>query len=174
MPVDPYIGEIMLFAGDFAPRGWADCNGQLVSVAQFPALFSILGATWGGDGRTTFALPDFRDRFPMAAGTGQGLSPRRPGDRPGLANVTLTHDQLPSHTHHVAPATSAPALARSPAGTLFARGEEERFAPPEAGRNVEMGSTLAPTGGWDPHENRQPYLSLRFVIALEGIYPPRP
>lgn len=173
MPVEPYLGEIMLFAGTYPPRGWADCLGQLLPIAQYTALYSILGVTYGGDGRTTFALPNLQTRFPMGAGSGPGLSPRDVGQRVGAQSVTLTHDQIPSHTHHVAPATSAPALGRSPAGTLFARGEEERFAPPGAGTNVPMGSTLAPAGGGAPHENRQPFLSLRFVIALEGIYPPR-
>lgn len=174
MPVDPYIGEIMLFAGDFPPRGWADCHGQLLPVAQYTALYSILGVRYGGDGRTTFALPDLRDRFPMGSGQGVGLSSRQPGFRVGTPSVTLYQDQLPSHAHHVAPATSSPALGRSPAGTLFARGEEDRFAPPTAGTNVPMGGTLAPVGGGAPHENRQPWLSLRFVIALQGVFPPRP
>lgn len=175
MSSEPFLGEIRLFAGRYPPRGWALCEGQYMPVAQNTALFSLLGITYGGDGTRTFALPDLRNRFPMGAGQGPGLTDRRFGETPGAATVTLTPAEMPAHAHQVGTATAGPALGRSPAGTLLARGDVERFAPPDAGPNVEMGSAmLSEAGGGQPHENRQPFLPLNFIIAIQGLYPARP
>ncbi len=169
---EPFVGEIRMFAGNFAPRGWAFCDGQLLAVSQNDALFSLLGTIYGGDGRTTFGLPDLRGRVPIHAGSGPGLSPRRLGAKSGAENVTLTVNQLPSHTHamqaQTAPANSPEAQGAAPATTtlvdLYFQVSPTESLSSQAITNV---------GGSRSHTNLQPFLCINFIVALVGIYPSR-
>lgn len=169
---EPFLGEIRPFAFTFVPRGWASCAGQLLSIAQNSALFSILGTTYGGDGRTTFALPDLRDRVPIAAGSGPGLSARIPGETGGSPSVTLTSAQLPAHTH-VPVAQSQPGTTGSATGDVWARdaGGGKLYA--VQGGAPMAADALAASGGGAAHDNLQPGLAIQFCIAIEGIYPSR-
>ncbi|KQV59377.1 phage tail protein [Duganella sp. Root336D2] len=168
-----YIGEIRMFSGNFAPVGWAMCNGQLLPIAQNTALFSILGTTYGGNGKTNFALPDLRQRIPMHAGSGPGLSPRDLGEQGGAATATLTALEMPSHSHGMT-ASSATASVQSPANAMLAKPvtisapyhDATAIAPSAAG-------PLGTAGGGGAHNNLQPYLVVNFIIALSGIFPPR-
>lgn len=169
---DPFIGEIRLFAGNFNPRNWAFCNGQLMPISQNAALFSLLGTTYGGDGRTTFALPDLRGRVPIHAGQGAGLSNYPLGNRGGAEQVTLTPEQLPSHRHALM-ATEAAAGAPSPANHLLAMPEETPIYSASEPTATLADSAIAATGGNQPHENRAPYLAVNYIIALVGIFPTR-
>lgn len=153
---EPFLGEIRLFAGNFAPRGWAFCLGQLLPISQNTALFSLLGTFYGGDGRSTFALPDLRSRVPIHHGQGPGLSRRDIGEVGGASQVLLTNAELPAHSH---PAASGPATTNRAADAVPAAG----------GRYVNA----APSGPTSPHQNRPPYQGLTYIIALEGVYPPR-
>jgi microcystin-dependent protein len=170
---DPFVAEIRVMPYNFAPRGWASCDGQLMPISQNTALFSLLGTTYGGDGKTTFALPDLRSRFAMSAGSGPGLSLRDLGQSVGQASVSVLPSQMPAHTHMlragVTPAST------SPAGNVMAPAAS-------GGGNVYRASgTAAPmaasaigvAGSGAPHDNRQPYLGLNFCIALQGIFPSR-
>jgi microcystin-dependent protein len=164
---EPYLGSIILFAGNFAPRGWAFCNGQLLAISQNTALFSLLGTFYGGDGRTTFALPDLRGRAPIHAGQGPGLSSYDLGELGGVEAVTLISTQMPVHTHSQ-PATNGEQTTNRPSSALPARGGVYS--------NESDGSTLRPVssaGGGQPHQNMQPYLTLNYIIALAGIFPSR-
>ena len=168
----PFIGQITLFAGNFAPRGWAFCNGQLLAISQNTALFSILGTTYGGNGQTTFALPDLRGRVPIHPGQGPGLSPYDLGQQGGTETVTLSVSSLPAHTHSVSPgATNGAQTTNRPARAVPARGGAYA-ASPSADASMAPTSSAA-TGGGQPHANTQPYLGLNYIIALEGIYPSR-
>lgn len=166
---EPFIGEIVLFAGNFAPRGWALCNGQLLAVSQNTALFSILGTTYGGNGQTTFALPDLRGRVPMHHGTGPGLSQRDLGEAGGAETDTLNVNELPPHSHtvkaNINPAVVASPVSAVPGGGNFYKGHTD-------GTTMDP-AMIDPTGGGQPHNNVQPYLGLNFIICLEGIYPSR-
>jgi microcystin-dependent protein len=173
---DPFIGEIRMFAGNFAPRGWALCDGQILPISGNESLFSLLGTTYGGDGRTTFALPDLRGRTPIHAGQGPGLTNRRLGEKGGVENVLLTINQLPSHTHTAQlNADSTVATSDKPQGTLPAR---------NAGSTPQYGNTpntalsaksiaINEVGGNQDHPNMQPYITINYIIALQGIYPSR-
>ena len=166
----PFIGEIMLFSGTFAPYGWALCNGQLLSIAQNTALFSIIGTTYGGNGQSTFALPDLRDRVPIHFGQGPGLSARTLGERSGAAAHTITLAEFPAHTH-VVRASSAFGTSATPTGMYPARNPalNPQYAPaPDA---VMLPSAIAEVGGNQPHNNVQPCLGLNFCIALIGVFP---
>ncbi|MDH5676276.1 MAG: tail fiber protein [Myxococcales bacterium] len=167
--MEPFIGQIMLFAGNFAPRGWALCDGQLLPIAQNSALFSILGTTYGGDGKTTFALPDLRGRIPMHAGQGPGLSPRRLGERAGAETTTLTTNNLPAHNHALLASSSAPDD-DSAAGNALAQSE---IYVGGAATNSMGQSSIGPTGEGQPVQNVQPFLCVNAIIALEGIFPSR-
>lgn len=164
------IGEIRLFAGNFAPRDWAFCNGQLMSIAANSALFSILGTTYGGNGTSTFALPDLRGRVPVGVGQGPGLSNRQLGEASGQETVTLTQANLPSHSHTLAaggmPTTSDPAGAYLPTGT-------SRIYGPGPATTQLAPATIGLTGQNVPVNNVQPYLGMSYVICLYGIYPAR-
>jgi len=170
---EPFIGSIVLFCGNFAPRGWATCDGQLLSIAQNTALFSILGTTFGGDGQTTFALPDLRGRVPLHPGSGPGLSPYTLGQSSGAETVTLMATQMPAHSHAVAaPCSDGIPTAPSPVGAVLANQDQVPFYAASGTAAMAPGtSTIA--GGSQPHENRQPLLAINFIIALEGIYPSR-
>jgi microcystin-dependent protein len=167
--VTPFIGEIKIVSFNFPPKNWAFCNGQLLPINQNQALFSILGTTYGGDGRVNFALPDLQGRMPVYAGNGIIL-----GQKGGEQSVTLDITQIPAHAHSLF-ATSTLAGFANPAGHLVAakpRGGKDIYAPP--GNVVTLNSgALGPTGGSQPHNNMQPYLTLNFVIALQGIFPSR-
>lgn len=172
---DPFLGEIRLFGGNFAPRGWALCSGQLLPISQNTALFSLLGTTYGGDGRSTYALPNFQGNAPVHAGTGPGLSQYVLGEITGTTTYTLTSNELPAHSHAVS-GDNFGAAATSPGGNLFGK---------NALRSVRLyGSSSTPTamgaatigtgtGGGQAHANQQPFLVLTFIIALQGIYPSR-
>lgn len=169
---EPFVGEIRMFAGNFAPRGWAFCDGQLLAVSQNDALFSLLGTIYGGDGRTTFGLPDLRGRLPIHAGSGPGLSNRRLGSKGGAENVTLTTNQLPSHTHPLTGAAQQP-NSTSPTGNLLAQsGQTDLYRQDTPA--VNMASTsITSVGGSQSHSNLMPFLCVHFIIALVGIYPSR-
>ena len=164
----PFLGEIRIFPYNFAPRGWALCNGQILSIAQNTALFSLLGTTYGGNGQTTFALPDLRGRVPNSSGQGPGLSSYSLGQVGGTEAVTLTQQELPSHNHAVN-STNADATSSRPGGNFPAAGGGYNSAP----SNNMAPAMIANAGGNQPHNNVQPYLTLNYCIALEGIYPSR-
>ena len=171
---EPMLGEVRIFAGNFAPRGWAFCDGQLLSIAQNTALFSILGTTYGGDGSTTFALPDLRGRGAIHPGRGPGLNEIRLGEIQGTETNTLTINQLPGHNHPVYGVTETGSVS-SPQGSYPANTMplDPEYAP--AGNPVPMNSGVIGVNQTtsQPVENRQPSLGLRYIIALVGIFPSR-
>ena len=172
---EPFVREIRMFAGNFAPRGWAFCDGQLLAVSQNDALFSLLGTIYGGDGRTTFGLPDMRGRLPIHAGHGPGLSERRLGAKAGQEHVTLTVNQLPSHTHTMQAATEI-GTAATPQSNVLARvtAGNPYFSSAAVAPTANMAAaSIASTGGSQSHTNLLPYLCVHFIIALFGIYPSR-
>jgi len=177
---DAYIGEIRIFAGNFAPRGWALCNGQLLSIAQNTALFSILGVQYGGDGKTNFALPNMMGRAPMHQGAGTGLTPRTVGQQVGSQTVTLDTTQIPAHTH-VPQAVDDPGDSTAPANAFFAESPLIGRPPNQTQQplystssNVQMSPVaLNVTGGSQPHNNMQPFVAMNFIICLEGEFPSR-
>ncbi|MBB6634753.1 phage tail protein [Cohnella thailandensis] len=173
--MDPYLGEIRLFAGPFAPQGWAFCFGQVLKTIENQALFTVIGNMYGGDGRDTFQLPDLRGRAPMHWGQGPGLTSRSLGVVGGETTVNLTLDQMPVHNH--LPGTHSAANETSPVGAIWATTQKVGKASPKAYSNV--GSVpmnplaIGSTGGSQAHNNMQPFLELNFIIALEGIFPPK-
>jgi microcystin-dependent protein len=170
---DAFVGEVRIFGFNFAPSGWAQCDGQIMPISQNTALFSLIGTFYGGDGRSTFALPDLRNHFVLGAGTGPGLTPRDVGERGGAAAVTLQPTQMPPHAHLLLSALSP--TASSPTGAAMAPTLNGTPAYHAASALVPMSpSALAPAGGSQPHENRQPALTLNYCIALQGVFPPRP
>jgi len=164
---EPFLGEIKFFGFDFAPRGWAMCNGQLLPISQNQALFSILGTTYGGDGRTSFALPDLRGRTPVHKGAGLVL-----GERSGQEQHTLISSELPVHTH-VALASSDPGSTPIPTGNVLAGSAPNELYHAATNPVGLRSETIGPTGGGQPHSNMQPYAVLNFCIALQGIFPSR-
>ncbi len=164
---DPYIGEIRIFAGNFAPSSWTFCDGQLLPISQNTALFSIVGTTYGGDGETTFGLPDLRDRAPMHAGTGPGLSPRSLGSRGGAETATAA--QMPSHSHTLQ-GVDADAQTTDPTNNRLATSNEDNYDDQNV-PNVPMSSLATGSFAEQAHDNMQPYLTLNFIIALNGIFP---
>jgi microcystin-dependent protein len=169
---DPFVAEIRMFPFNFAPRGWAWCNGQILPISQNTALFSLLGTTYGGDGRSTFALPDLQGRSAMQRGQGPGLSPRDLGASGGSATVTLQASQVPSHSHTLQATSSA--TTGAPAGAALANVASGARAYRAAGATTFMAVDALQAEGGSPHNNRQPYLTLYFAIALQGVFPPRP
>ncbi|HEX5502327.1 MAG TPA: tail fiber protein [Thermomicrobiales bacterium] len=172
--MDPFLGEIRMFGGNFAPKGWAFCNGQLLPIAQNTALFSLLGTTYGGNGQTTFGLPDLRGRAPLHWGQGPGLSPYTQGEQGGQEQITLISGQMPTHAH-AANAVAGGGNNSSPAGNVWAASttRDSIYASGSPGTTMNP-AAIGNAGGNQPHENRQPYLTVSFIIALEGIYPTRP
>lgn len=171
---DPFVAEIRIFAGNFAPKGWAFCDGQLLPLSQNTALFSLLGTTYGGNGKSNFALPDLTGRAPMHPGQGPGLSLRSLGESTGTATVTLLQTEVPSHTHSVRAATIR-SDSTNPEGKVMARADGTRaYADLASGTTILSPQAHAPAGGDTPHNNMQPYLTLHFIIALQGVFPPRP
>ena len=174
--MDPFLGEIRIFAGNFAPRSWALCNGQLLSIAQNTALFSILGTNFGGDGRVTFGLPNLQGSTAMAQGDGPGLTPRQVGETGGEPAVTLTTVNLPSHNHSFT-GQSFLSDQNSPNGN-YVGGNRTIFAyvaPNAPNLNLQPMNPIAVStaGSSQPHNNMQPYQCLTYIIALQGIFPPR-
>lgn len=167
----PFVGEIKMFGGNFAPRAYALCDGQLMVISTNSALFSLLGTIYGGDGRTTFALPDLRGRVPVHQGHGPGLSERRIGSKGGQERVTLTTNQLPSH-EHVFSGSSAPADQDLPAGHVLATLGASAYAPGGFTKPLSW-AAVSSAGGSQAHDNIQPTLAVHFIIALFGIYPSR-
>jgi len=171
---DQFVAEIRIFPFNFAPTGWALCNGQLMPISQNTALFSLLGTTYGGDGKSTFALPDLQGNAPMQPGQGQGLSLRDLGEMSGVESVTLLQSEIPVHTHQLSANTidlgdtstpnPAAVYAQSAGGTLYQAATDTQLSP----------QALSLAGGSLPHNNMQPYLTLNFCIALQGIFPSRP
>jgi Microcystin-dependent protein len=186
MAQDQFVGEIRIFAGTFAPTGWALCDGQILSISSNTALFSILGTTYGGNGQTTFALPNLNGRVPIGTGSGPGLTPRVEGETGGQETVTLLSTEMPAHSHTVTagavgvpcytgvgnsdtPENSYPASSSKSYTTTETANASTKGAMNTTGSTV----TLATTGGGQPHNNLQPYLVVRYIIALQGIYPAR-
>ncbi|WP_183092707.1 phage tail protein [Nocardioides stalactiti] len=171
---DQFVAEIRIFAGNFPPTGWAFCNGQLMPISQNTALFSLLGTTYGGDGKSTFALPDLQGMAPMQPGQGAGLSLRDLGETSGASSITLLESEMPVHSHVLSANAVDPGDRATP-------GTDTVFAPSSGGKIYQSTSntTLHPlaltlAGGSLPHNNMQPYLTLNFIIALQGIFPQRP
>jgi microcystin-dependent protein len=162
---DPYIGEIRMFAGNFAPVGWAFCAGQMLPISENDALFNLIGTTYGGDGQTTFGLPDLRGRIPLHQGAGMTL-----GGNGGAENVTLTATQLPAHSHPLM-ASTGPGNVNTPGGNVTAESAGVKiYYADEPTVNLAAGACSS-VGGSQPHDNFQPYLCINFIVALSGIYP---
>ena len=167
---ESYIGQLMLVGFQYAPRGWLSCDGKLLSISQFSTLFSLLGTTYGGDGRTTFALPDLRGRVPLSFGSSPGTSFYAQGQVGGVEKVTLSQAQMPPHTHSVG-ASSDDATKKSPAGALPATTGSSTYT--TGSPSATMGNMIGAAGAGQPHDNLQPYLVLNWVICYMGIFPSR-
>ncbi len=173
-----FVGQIMLFAGNFVPVGYVACDGSLLSIQDYNSLFTLIGTTYGGDGSTTFAVPDLRNRVPVGVGTGPGLTPRDLGETGGSAAVTLTVDNLPAHNHSLY-GTNAPATDSVPSpSSMFGNGAVGQIKPynditlAQGPINALSDKSIAPAGGpGTAHENRMPSLGIQYLIATEGLYP---
>jgi microcystin-dependent protein len=170
---DPFVAEIRIVPFGFAPRGWAFCDGQLLPISQNTALFSLLGTTYGGDGRSTFALPDLQGRAPMQPGAGVGLSPHQLGERGGSETVALSESEIATHSHAMT-AQSGAASSKVPGAKVLAHpARGMTYAAPSANLVALANDALAPVGGQAAHNNMMPFLTLYFCIALQGVFPPR-
>lgn len=163
----PYVGEIKLFAGNFAPLGYASCDGQLLAISENDVLFQLIGTTFGGDGQTNFALPDMRGRLPVHQGPNYVL-----GQVGGQESVTLTSNQIPSHNHNLVAGAGGAKLS-SPANAMLGSGGPQLYASNRVAASGTLQNGLSPTGGNLPHENMMPFTTLMFVISLYGIFPPQ-
>jgi len=161
----PYVGEIRIFAGNFAPAGWMFCDGQLLPISENETLFQLLGTTYGGDGQSTFALPDMRGRIPLHQGNGFILA-----ETGGAEEITLTVQQIPAHTHP-ALATSGAGSSKGPSGLLFATAQGDVYSGSNGNKSVMSPNMIGSVGGSQPHTNFQPYLCVNFIISLFGIFP---
>jgi microcystin-dependent protein len=167
----PYLGEIRMFGGTFAPAGWAFCAGQLMAISENDTLFNLIGTTYGGDGQTTFALPDLQGRVPIHMGQGSGLSNYQIAEKAGVETVTLTTQTIPAHSHP-ALCSSGGGNASNPAGGLWAGSDVNQYA--AVGPDTTMGSPPPPTsvfGGSQPHDNVIPFLCVSYILSLFGIFP---
>jgi len=170
---DPFVAEIRIFPFNFAPKGWAFCNGQIMPISQNTALFSLLGTTYGGDGKSTFALPDMQGNAPMHPGQGPGLSLHDLGETGGSQFVTLLQSEIPSHSHFVS-ASTQDGTEPAPADQKFAKGIGVGYYAAPSNPAVQLNfQTFSIAGGSLPHNNMQPYLTFNFCIALQGVFPPR-
>lgn len=167
---DPFVAEIRIFPFNFAPKGWAFCNGQLMPISQNTALFSLLGTMYGGDGKSTFALPNMQDSVPVHQGQGQGLSERFIGEQSGSETVTLLQSEMPIHSHSFSQSLR-PSDGLNPAGLALGLGNN--IYAPVANLAQLAFQALGPAGGDQPHNNMMPYLTLSFCIALQGVFPAR-
>lgn len=171
---DPFVAEIRIMANNFAPNGWAFCNGQVMPISQNTALFSLLGTTYGGDGRSTFALPDLQGRMPMHPGYGPGLSGHELGESGGTASVTLLQSEMPVHAHQLMHSGTAASSAAPGLSSSFGRTSSAQVYAGGGSTATPAGSqALGVAGSSVPHNNLQPYLTLNFCIALQGVFPPR-
>jgi microcystin-dependent protein len=163
-----------MFGGSFAPQGWSFCDGQLLPIAQNDTLFALIGTTYGGDGQTTFGLPDLRGRVPVHNGQGSGMSNRVLGASGGQETVTLTVNELPAHAHTLH-ARSDAATTTNPSGAVWAAGTGAQFSvsPPDGPMQQAPAPAIQPTGGSQPHDNLMPHLCVTFIISLSGIFPPQ-
>ncbi len=172
----PFVAEIRIFAGNFAIKGHAFCDGQILPISQNTALFSLLGTTYGGDGKSNFALPNLQGMAPMQQGQGPGLSLRDLGETAGETTVTLLTTEIPAHGHAIEAASTA-GDQTSPAATVLAESKRQKFVTKQyvatPGTSPVTAATLTPAGGSQPHNNMPPYLTLNFLIALQGVFPPR-
>jgi microcystin-dependent protein len=172
---DPFVAEIRIFPFNFPPKGWAFCDGQLLAISQNTALFSLLGTTYGGDGKSNFALPNMQGNAPMHPGQGPGLSLHDLGETGGSETVTLLESEIPAHSHALMATTQA-ANQATPVNNSLAKttGTFKPYLAPAGAPLVQMSqNALPPAGGDQPHNNMQPYLTLNFCIALQGVFPPR-
>lgn len=177
--MEPYLAQIIMFGGNFAPRGWAFCNGQLLAISQYSAVFSLIGTYYGGDGRTTFGLPDLRGRAPISSGTGPGLTPHQIGSRGGTETNTLTIANLPTHNHAVAlQAETAAGTTANPSNALLAisTNQDRIYSPPDPADQIPMHpDSIAQqnVGGGQQVNNMMPYQVVNYIICLQGIFPSR-
>lgn len=169
---DPYLGQLSMFAGNFAPRGWSLCDGQLLPIAQYTALFSLLGTIYGGDGRTTFGLPDMRGRLPVHHGNGPGLTSRRIGESFGSETVALTANTNAAHNHTFEMSTSSGTGSDLTNGYIGASPNVRMFRPISPNTNLSQ-ATFSNIGSSQPHPNMMPYQCVNFIIALQGVFPSR-
>jgi microcystin-dependent protein len=167
---NPYVGEIRLFAGNFAPLGWAFCDGSIVPISEFETLFNLIGTTYGGDGQETFALPDLRGRVPVHQGNGPGLPSVQIGETQGREEVTLSTAQIPAHRHPVTATSSAANPSAGPRGVL-ASASAAMYGSTVAPATLMAAGAVSSTGGSQPHDNMAPSLGLNFIISLFGIFP---
>lgn len=184
--MDEYIGIVKMFAGNFAPKGWLFCQGQILPIAQYTAVFSLLGTTYGGNGTTTFALPDLRSRVPVGTGQGPGLSNYVSGQMGGVENVTLIQPEMPAHTHVAVvnvssnlggtnnPIGKVPGTVQAQVDRTGSPFPVNAYADAPTGSASPDSTTILPAGGNQAHNNLQPYLGMNYIICMEGIYPPRP
>ncbi|MDO8397011.1 MAG: tail fiber protein [Bradyrhizobium sp.] len=170
---DPFVAEIRIFPFNFPPKGWAFCNGQLLPLSQNTALFSLLGTTYGGNGKSNFALPDMQGNAPMHPGQGPGLSLHDLGELGGSTTVTLLESEIPAHSHSMSGYQSDPADRFNPNNASLARSNNGQAYGPPSNLTQMAFQALPPAGGSQPHNNMMPYLTLNFNIALQGVFPPR-
>ena len=172
--MDPFVAEIRIFPFNFAPKGWAWCDGQLLPISQNTALFSLLGTTYGGNGQSNFALPDLQGRVPMHPGQGPGLSLHDLGETGGIETVTLLASEIPSHAHSLMAQTTVGSKSIPTNNSIARVSGATPYLPPAGAALVAMSDqAVAPAGGDQPHNNLMPYLTLYFAIALQGVFPPR-
>jgi microcystin-dependent protein len=171
--VDPFVAEVRIFPFNFAPRGWAFCDGQILPISQNTALFSLLGTVYGGDGRSTFALPNMQGNVPMHQGPGPGLTPRDLGETGGTETVRLLQTEIPVHNHTVQASTRAANVSLPTGNTVLGKSRPFIYTTTNTGLGNMAGEALPPAGGDQPHNNMQPYLTLNFCIAMQGVFPPR-
>ena len=165
----PYVGEIRMFGGNFNPAGWAFCNGQLLPISEFETLFNLIGTTYGGDGQSTFALPDLQSRVPIHTGTATSGTTYQLGENGGVEEVTLTAQQIPTHSHPLL-GSADPASKKGGTGAVLGRGPADAYAS-EFTPDVLSAQSITPQGGSQPHTNLQPHLAVNFIISLFGLFP---